>query len=297
MKKKVLVLAGGSSPEREICLLSGRQTVGWLLDAGYDAKVVDPIIGTEGLLEHIKWADFAIIRDEDGTQQDLLDLHHLPYLGANGDSSRICIDKQHFKNKYGSTLKMPFGQLLSSATEFLALPWLKNGFVLKPVDGGSSIDTLICTREDQYEKQYVNDLFSRNATMLVEQYIDGVEIAVGIFGDTAMPVVEIIPPNGEKFDFNNKYNGKSLERCPPQLVTKVDQKKAQGIALEAHKISGCRDLSRSDMIVSKDDGEIYLLEVNTIPGMSKNSIYPKAAEAMGYSMQELLSELIEKRMQ
>jgi D-alanine-D-alanine ligase len=128
--------------------------------------------------------------------------------------------------------------------------------------------------------------------MLLEQLVEGVEIAVPVLDNHALPVIEIIPPSGGEFDYENKYNGASQELCPPQHVTQSVQHRAQQLAEKIHSLCGCRDYSRTDMIV-RPDGSLTVLETNTIPGMTEQSLFPKAAAVAGLSMAELCTQLVE----
>jgi D-alanine-D-alanine ligase len=138
----------------------------------------------------------------------------------------------------------------------------------------------------------INDvLLNRYPEMLLEELIEGTEITVPILGSDALPIVEIIPPEGQVFDYDNKYNGLSEELCPPRSISMELQEKAKQLALRVHKIAGCRHYSRTDMIIDKHNN-IYVLETNTLPGMTDESLFPKSAKAAGISMQELCERLI-----
>jgi D-alanine-D-alanine ligase len=120
----------------------------------------------------------------------------------------------------------------------------------------------------------------------------GNEITVPILDQKALPVVEIVPPDNEEFDYDNKYNGRSQELCPPLSVPRETQKQAQELAEKVHKTMGCRHLSRVDIMIDKA-GKLYVLEINTMPGMTDQSLYPKSALVAGMMMPDLMTKFVE----
>src|SRR5439155_118541 len=121
--------------------------------------------------------------------------------------------------------------------------------------------------------------------MLLEELIEGVEITVPVLGDKALPVVEIVPPEGGEFDYDNKYNGRTQEICPARSISAKTQEQAQRLAERIHRLAGARHLSRTDLMVSAD-GKLYVLEINTIPGLTAQSLIPKSAAAAGLSWKQ-----------
>ena len=170
-----------------------------------------------------------------------------------------------------------------SAENFTTQPLVKSPFVLKPVSGGSSIDTFIVRDANDVPLEAIMHALQKYGSMLLEQLIVGVELTVGILGDEPLPVIEIIPPTNGEFDYENKYNGKTQELCPPKNVSAAVQKRAQKLALRVHRAAGCRDLSRTDMIYEPNTDSLYVLETNTIPGMTAQSLYPKMSSDKTFS--------------
>jgi D-alanine--D-alanine ligase len=170
-------------------------------------------------------------------------------------------------------------------------PLAKRPFVLKPVDDGSSVG-LLMARTVPVDSKDVDAVFAHNKKMLMEELVEGIEITVPILGERALPVIEIMPPQGEEFSYENKYNGATAELCPPQHVSAETQKLATEYARKLHKLAGVRHLSRTDMIV-RPDGSLVILEINTMPGMTSNSLFPVGAKAAGMSFKDLVSELAE----
>ncbi len=168
----------------------------------------------------------------------------------------------------------------------------KAPYVLKPNEGGSSIDTIIARDLSKVNEDQIKHIFNKHQTMLLQEMIDGIEITVSILGDVALEVIEIIPPKEEEFNYANKYNGKSQEICPPKNVSSWLQKEAKLLAETLHKLCDCRDMSRTDIMIDKTN-RLYVLETNTIPGLTDQSLLPKAALASGISMSELCNSLVD----
>lgn len=170
--------------------------------------------------------------------------------------------------------------------------FVKQPFVLKPNDGGSSVDTFIVRDVANCDRNSIEDAFRRHPQMLLEELIAGQEITVGILLDEALPVIEIVPPQDGEFDYENKYNGQTQELCPPRSVSSDIQRQVRHLALRIHELLGVRDMSRTDMMISPD-GSLWVLETNTIPGMTAQSLLPKAAAVAGYDMQAMVHRLVE----
>jgi D-alanine-D-alanine ligase len=229
---------------------------------------------------------------EDGELQKFLESHHVKYVGSGAEASARCLDK----TRYAELLKKR--GILLPATDTVTLeaykasPLRERPFVLKPIDGGSSIDMFIVRDPADADQAAIAAAFQKYGTLILQEFVEGVEITAGVLGTEALPIIEIIPPNGEYFDYENKYNGQTQELCPPEHVSKQDQAQAQALALEIHQLTGCRDMSRTDIIID-EDGRQYVLETNTIPGLTGESLLPKAAAEAGYTMPDLCNRLIE----
>jgi D-alanine-D-alanine ligase len=292
----VIVLAGGTSDEREVSLRSGKAVAAALEKGGYKVTLSDPADGLNVMLPQLQKADvvFPVLHGaggEDGTLQKFLEEHKLTYVGSDRWASATCFDKA------GYTKLLKKHRIIVPATEevtekqFKDSPLSKKPFVLKPNDGGSSIDTFIIRDPANLDSSAIKQAFSRHDKMLLQELIQGVEITVAILGSQALPVIEIIPPAGGEFDYENKYNGQTRELCPPQHVSKENQQKAQALAKGIHDLTGCRDLSRTDIIITADN-TLYVLETNTIPGLTEESLVPKAAAVSGISMLSLCAKLV-----
>jgi D-alanine-D-alanine ligase len=157
--------------------------------------------------------------------------------------------------------------------------------------GGSSIGTYIVRDPQNIDKKYVSEVFSLDDKAIIEELIEGPEITVPIFDDKALPVIEIIPPADQEFDYENKYNGKTAEICPPESIDESTQSEAQALAEKVHRALNARHLSRVDIMVG-NDGRLVVLELNTIPGMAEASLYPKSAAVAGMPMPELVKNFV-----
>lgn len=293
----VAVLMGGTSSEREISLRSGSAVASALQEAGYSVISVDIQTDIEHYLPALKKCDvvFPVLHGkggEDGVIQKFFEEHDLRFVGSDSISSTLCANKWEYKKKLEKAeVLTPKAALVTSQTIW-SHPFVTQPFVLKPYDGGSSIDTFIVRNTVQVDTQRINEALARHDEMLLEQLIEGSEITVGVLNQTALPVIEIIPPDQGEFDYENKYNGSTQELCPPVNIKKDVQAKAQAIAVAVHELTGCRDMSRTDFMVDAEN-DLYVLETNTIPGMTDQSLFPKAAATAGISMSDLVDKLIQ----
>jgi D-alanine-D-alanine ligase len=235
---------------------------------------------------------------EDGAMQGLLDLLEIPYQGSGVLASALAMDKELSKALYQMAgLRVPtalaFGREKAPSPQeieaSLGLP-----VVIKPTTEGSSIGVTLARTLKEVEEGLAA-AFAYDSQVLVEEFIKGAEVTGAVLGNRdlqALPLVEIIPSeNYIFFDYEAKYQpGASSEICPARLDPEMTEK-AQRCALKAHSALGCRGYSRTDMMVR--DGQVYVLETNTIPGMTATSLFPQAAKAAGLEFPALLDKLIE----
>lgn len=291
---KIHVISGGTSSEREVSLRSGKAVSAALRHAGYKVAEYD----TTDPLEKITDCDvvFPVLHGEggeDGTFQTRLEQAAASFVGSGSVASRLCMDKSAYRTSMTAAGYLMPGGFIMNAEQYGLSLLAHEPHVIKPVSGGSSVDTIIIRDPHltpETEEQ-IKDCFSRHDRMIVEKLINGTEITVGVLGDEALPAIEIIPPEGGEFDYENKYNGATAELLPPKHISGEIEAEAKEFALRVHRSAGCRDMSRSDFIVGHDD-RIYLLETNTIPGMTDQSLYPKMAAAIGLSMAKLCDHLV-----
>ena len=300
---RLALIAGGVSGEREVSLKGAAGVEKALDPEKYEVLRFDPATDLPLLAAQAKDIDVAFILlhgifGEDGTMQGFLDLLGIPYQGAGVLGSALAMDKNLAKTMYRlhglpvAPWEMAKRDDIDSPDrllEKLALP-----LVVKPVRQGSSIGMSI-VREGSALGPALAKAFEHDRQVMVEQYIRGREITVGVIGNdrpVALPLVEIIPDSKyEFFDYEAKYKpGASREVCPAKVEDEI-RDKAQAYGLAAHRALQLRGYSRTDMIVSGD--EVYLLETNTIPGMTPTSLLPQAAAAYGLPFPALLDRLID----
>jgi D-alanine-D-alanine ligase len=302
MKKTIALLCGGISSEREVSLKSGQQVFQALDKNKYEVRQYDPKTDLPRLVTEAARIDAALIilhgpYGEDGTVQGLLELLDIPYQGAGVLGSALSMNKLAAKQIY-EQCGIPVPPFVAvrrgddiaetELTNRLGLP-----LVIKPATGGSSIGMSIVRSSDRL-RGALDLAFEHDTVALVEAYIQGVEITGSVLGNAdlqALPLIEIIPGEHDFFDYVAKYTaGVSQEICPARISPELTAK-AQFYACSAHKALFCSGYSRTDMLVRGDD--IYVLETNTIPGMTPTSLFPQAAKAAGIAFDRLLDRLIE----
>lgn len=292
----ILVLGGGNSPERDVSLRSAKAVAAAARQAGFEVQEADLANGHDILNDLPKSTlVFPILHGaggEDGTLQKELERRSLPYLGSDSSSSEKCFDKWKTLQKLKAAgIQTPKGVLVTKETypnqQLSAKP-----HVLKIVHGGSSIGTLIVRDRTKLKSEQVDEIFEMENQAVLEELVDGIEITVPVLDQTALPPIEVVPPQGGEFDYQNKYSGASQELCPPPSLTKEQIKVAQRLAEKVHKTMGCRHLSRTDTIM-RPDGTFVALEINTIPGLTDQSLFPKAAAVGGLSMPQLVQRFVE----
>ncbi len=298
---RVAVLMGGISTEREVSLRSGQAVAKGLREAGYS---VIPIMVNDTKVEELdRWdIDLAFVAlhgyfGEDGGIQSLLEKKGIPYTGSGVKASKRAMDKVESKKAFGTEgLSTPDFLVLtrneSLRPEYIIgrLGRLSFPLVVKPARNGSSVGVSV-VKVIEGLIPALETAFRYDDTVLLEEYIAGRELTVGIVGEEALPVIEI-RPSREFYDFEAKYKDTNTRYilCPG-LPGGVYQR-AQEIALKAHKTLGCSDFYRVDMMCD-ELGELYLLEVNTIPGFTERSLLPKAAQATGMTFSQLCSRIAE----
>lgn len=303
MKKTIALLSGGISPERDVSVQSGRQVLSALDPDKYDVRCYDPKSDLPKLIGDAAQIDAALIilhgaNGEDGTIQGLLELLDIPYQGTGVLGSAMAMNKIVSKQLYEKWgLPVPAHAMVRRSESFSAGDLVESiglPLVVKPVNGGSSIGMSIVHIARDLEKA-IADAFAQDHTVLLEAYIKGVEITAAVLGNEtleALPLVEIVPDQAyEFFDYQAKYQaGATQEICPARISPALTQQ-AQTLALQAHQALHCMGYSRTDMIVRGED--LFILETNTIPGMTPTSLFPQAAQAAGISFDQLLDRLIE----
>jgi D-alanine-D-alanine ligase len=328
---KIAVLMGGQSAERSVSLATGKQILESLDPKKYEVYAIDTASGQKFLPESTH-ADVKLLQSageeitgitqlprlsvaerpdcvfialhgpggEDGTVQGFLEMLGVPYTGSGILASALAMDKVRYKQflaaegipmaaqrvyQKGANLR----QAAREIEELLGFP-----VVVKAASQGSSYGTNIATDSKSCQSALEN-AFQYDHTALVEQKLEGVEITVAVLGNDdpiALPVVEIVAKNGF-FDFTSKYSqapGEGATEIVPARISDEATEEAQELAVTCHRLLGCRGMSRTDMFVTEDG--VYVLETNTIPGMTPTSLLPRAARAAGIEFGPLLDTLI-----
>ncbi|MBA3757534.1 D-alanine--D-alanine ligase [Candidatus Saccharibacteria bacterium] len=293
---KVIILGGGNSPEREVSLRSASAVADAARKAGFDVQEEDPADGL-GFLDDLGKSDVVLPilhgkGGEDGLIQKEFEDRNLIFLGSGSSSSARCFDKWLTRQDLlKSELPIPEGALVTHETyrqhEFSQKP-----HVLKVARGGSSIGTLIVRDSRRVTELEVVEIFKLDRQAVLEELIVGTELTVPILDQKALTPIEIKPPDGLEFNYENKYNGATAELCPPASVSQEVQDRAKLLAEQVHQVMKCRHLSRIDMIVDKA-GDIKILEINTMPGLTGQSLYPKSAAVAGLDMSQLVTRFVE----
>ncbi len=289
----IAVLYGGDSDEREVSIRSGKAVFEALKLSKFEVLEFDINSATEipplDIKKHIVFPILHGRGGEDGELQQHLEDAGLSYLGSDPLVSKNCFDKHVTREHlHKNSILIPRGDALSREN-FNSHVLRNKSHVIKISNGGSSIGTWVVKDPDYKISEH--EVFGFDDRVIIEEYVEGVEITVPVLGNRALPVIEIQPPADGLFDYENKYNGQTKEICPSTSLSPSKQVEAQELALKVHKLMGCRHLSRTDMIV-RNDGSIVVLEINTMPGMTSSSLYPLSARTAGIEMQDLVTEFV-----
>ncbi|MEY2493740.1 MAG: D-alanine-D-alanine ligase [Verrucomicrobiota bacterium] len=295
LPKKIAVLMGGPGSERDVSMATGRGVAKALRSLGAKVDEVD-----------VKGAEFELPADvelafialhgtfgEDGQVQRILETRGIPYTGEGVAESELAFDKIRSKEsfqRHGVTT--PYWQIITLGQR----PTIPIPFVIKAPRQGSTVGVHIIRNEREIESA-VADAGKYDRELLVEKFIAGRELTIGILGDQALPILEIIPKGGF-YDFTNKYpflnpgGGGGAEHVVPAKISEEQTRAIQDLALRAHRALGLQVYSRVDIMLP-EKGEPSVLEVNTIPGMTEASLLPEAAAAAGIGYAELCARIIE----
>ena len=300
--RRIAVLRGGTSAEREVSLNTGEQVARALTEHGDLPECIDTT--DVGFIEQLRTGRYDAVficlhgrYGEDGTVQGLLELLGVPYVGSGVLASALAMDKVVSKVVFeAAELRTPGWRAIRAGEPVdvgAIVDALGGKLVVKPVSEGSSVGMSIVHEPGELVAA-IDLAFRHDATILIERYITGVEVTVGVLGNdelTVLPTLEIVPEH-EYYDYDSKYVPGMSRHIIPARVSEEARAECARIAEEAHRVLGCRGMSRADMIVA-ESGEVFLLEVNTIPGMTSTSLLPDAARAAGIAFPELCSLLVD----
>lgn len=294
---RMILIAGGWSTEREVSLSGAKGISEALKRLGHEVRFLDPALEFAQIVPLAAGADFAFLNlhgapGEDGLIQAMLEEAGCPYQGAGPKASFLALNKAAAKAVYEKHgLRTPAWQLFTNIPDEAHAPGLPLPLFVKPNNGGSSVGM---SRVDAAEDflPALEKVFALGEPALVETCVPGQELTCAVLGESALPPIMIRPrPGTVFFDYANKYDKNGAEEiCPapvsPQLTAEI-----QAMATAAHKALGIAGYSRSDFMVA-EDGTPYILETNTLPGMTPTSLLPKAAAAVGMDFDALVAELV-----
>jgi len=301
---KVAVLKGGRSLERGVSLRSGARVEDALDRLGHEVLAID--VGPD-LVKRLaaEQPDIAFVAmhgvgGEDGTVQELLEILGIPFTGPSAAACARCMDKVQGKDAiddaglptpdwfaFNQTAFREFGaaDALGRLEETLGFP-----LVVKPSSGGSSLGVKFARSPSEVPQALVS-AFSYDDRVLLERFVDGRELAVSVLGDKPLPVVEAILLEGDRYDFEARYEiGRTRFACPAELSAEEERAVTEA-ALGTYRALGCSGFARVDLILN-DEGP-WLLEANAIPGLTDTSLLPQAAEAAGLSFEQLVERILD----
>ena len=288
---------GGTSSEREISIATGSGVMRALADLGYDAQSLDY---DSRFIDAIREVNPDLVFNalhgpggEDGQIQGILDYLAIPYTGSGVESCALAMDK-HLTKKLCAAEGLPTAAWdlfdLSGGTLPLLPGSLDLPLVIKPRFEGSSSGVNIVRTHEQWTQAMI-DAAQKYPEILAEEFIPGREFTCGVLGEEALPVVEIVPNRDEFYTYEAKYAAGGSTHIVPARIDDDLAARLQMLALSVHRLVGLRDYSRADFIVSKE-GRPYILEINTLPGLTPTSILPDACGAIGISYQALVERLV-----
>jgi D-alanine-D-alanine ligase len=296
-----MVIYGGISAEREISIISSKEIIKSLRSLNYEVIDID---ADPSLLKEINYHKPNVIFNalhgtwgEDGEVQKILEASKVPYTHSGIESSQLAMDKfksgKIFKRHNFSHPR----SLLCSLKDLIGSNPMNYPYVIKPNNNGSSVGVVMINSELEKNDYIKKSISGRTCSeesdkLLIQEFIDGPEIQVAIYGNGKSDSIEIVPKN-KFYDYESKYfdNGATQHIIPPRLDNKkIDE--VNELGLKAHKILKCRGISRSDFILDKETGNFVILEINTQPGMTPTSLVPEIAKYHGISFDSLIDWII-----
>jgi D-alanine-D-alanine ligase len=296
----ITVLMGGPSSEREVSLASGEAVAHGLREAGHTVFTSDITPHDLSALDHrptdVVFPALHGTFGEDGALQAILERRGMAFVGSGAKASALAMDKAAAKRRFEAQglptppfavfPHKPPGRALDHVVRQLDFP-----MVVKPVADGSSVNLSIARDATQLQAGMLAILMAGQSTLL-ERYVEGRELTVGILGEQILPVIEVVPGEGhESYDYDAKYHAEDTQYLLAPDFPAAVLKEVRRLAWRAHQALGCRDLSRVDFMVDADNRP-WLLEVNTIPGFTSHSLVPKAAAGAGIGFPQLCDRLV-----
>ena len=294
---KVAVLLGGKSAERQVSLNSGQAVLQALLNQGINAEAFDPL--TRSVTELTQYDRAFIVLHgrggEDGQIQGVLEWLNIPYTGTGVQGSAIGMDKVKTKQIWqGSDLPTAPYRLITQHSDFAKVAEeLKLPVIIKPVHEGSSIGMSKVEKIEDFAEA-LSKATTHDSVVMAEAWITGREFTVVILNGQALPVIRLEPPKDVAFyDYEAKYNRNDTTYGIPCGLSEAQEQELQALALRAFQAAGASGWGRIDAM-QDENGKFWLLEVNTVPGMTDHSLVPKAAQAIGHSFEQLCVMILEQ---
>jgi len=293
---KVTVLYGGPSAEREVSLVSGRAVIDGLRSMGHEVFASDISPADLRGLDHPADVIFPVLHGqfgESGELQEILESRNLKFVGSGSAASRLGMNKVLTKQAWQRAgLPTPSYRVIRRGEQPGDIP---GSCVVKAIDSGSSIDVYLCKAPAELPAQAreaIEKVLARHESVLVEQFIEGPELTVGLLEEQPLAPIRIVPKS-EFFDFNAKYKATDTEHrfdtgLPPAVV-----EQCRNLAKRANDVVGARDLARVDIMLDKQNRP-YLLEINTLPGFTSKSLLPEAAKHAGIEFGPLVDRLVRR---
>lgn len=289
----VCVLKGGWSNERDVSLVSGTAIAAGLREAGYEVSEIDVDRNISSVLAQLKpdvvFNGLHGTWGEDGCVQGILETLEVPYTHSGVKASALAMDKILSKKLFQSIGIPCAPDKIINAEELFEAEPMERPFVVKPYNDGSSVGVVIVDKGDAFSMDQ-DGPWHGTSDLMVEKYIPGRELTVSVMGDKALGVTELKPKSGF-YDYKAKYQDGMTDHILPADLSVERCELLKKMAIDAHRILGCRGVSRSDFRM--DGNEIYILETNTQPGMTPLSLLPEQAKYLGISFSELVRWMVE----
>ena len=300
MRREVALVMGGWSPEREVSLSSGRECAKALEARGYRVRTIDATGDLPALLRALEPRPEVVfnalhgVGGEDGTIQGVFEMLRLPYTHSGVLASALAMHKPTAKAVFRAAGLPVAEDVLASVAALAERDPMPAPFVLKPANQGSTVGVRIVHVGDNSWREELRG-WRWGSEVMVERFIPGRELTVAVMGERALGVCEIIPKSSSFYDYAAKYSPGGSDHLVPAPIPARDYQAALDIALKAHRALGCRGVSRADLRYddTRGGGGLYLLEVNTQPGMTPTSLVPDIARHAGIAFDDIVEWLVE----
>ena len=295
---RVTVLYGGPSAEREVSLVSGRAVIDGLKSMGHDVFASDVSPTDLSGLDHPADVVFPVLHGqfgESGELQEILEQRRIPFVGSGSKASRLGMDKVATKQAWEAAgLPTPKYRVVTAADK--PFPRIDYSCVVKAISSGSSIDVFLCKAPAELPAratEAMEQVVSRHGRALVEQFISGPELTVGLLEEKPLAPIRIVPKS-EFFDFHAKYKANDTEHRFDTGLPEPVVEACRELARKANAVVGARDLARIDIMIDAQTHKPYLLEINTLPGFTPKSLLPEAANHAGIPFGKLVDRLVRR---